>query len=265
MKALDRKKTIILCAAFVAILILALVLVKQAKGNPYGGEASSVISEKEVTKVGDTLRAAELSNVDLFETWVYEYIENKDKNYQSDAYSDTDSLMTAMLLLDDQISCNGAEEYKGNYLKDDVNRIEKEGTYIFIRDNLAVFTTLFGETEIPKGGIEKALPENWKEHGIKVFNDNAFLVSLVFKPGDKEETVVGHAAVLVDCSKLNDAEYEKYLLVEKRGPNDAFMVTELEDPEEMIELFSQRDEYKEEAGKNKPLLYVNDKLLGKLN
>jgi len=210
------------------------------------------------------LRAAELSNVDLFETWVYEYLEDKNKEYQSNAYSDADCRMTAMLLLDDQISCKDPQEYKGDYLAIDVDKIENEDTYLFIRDNLSVFTTLFGETKIPKEGIEEALPQNWKKHGIKVYNDKASLVSLVFKSMDREEVFVGHAAVLIDCSKLEGSEQKNYLLVEKLGFNDAFMATVLEDPKDMIELFSQRDEYKEEAGAQKPLLYVNDKLLGEL-
>ena len=264
-KALGKKKLIIIGSIVLAlILVLVIVLIKNADHNPYGEEASSVIDDKEVVEVTELLRAAELSNVDLFETWVYEYLEDKDKNYQSDAYSDADCRMTAMLLFDDQISCKDAEEYKGDYLAIDVDKIENEGTYTFIRDNLSVFTTLFGETKIPKDGIEQALPQNWKKHGIKVFNDKASLVSLVFKSMDKEEVFVGHAAVLVDCSKLSGSEKKNYLLVEKLGFNDAFMATILEDPKDMIDLFSKRPEYKEEAGAQKPLLYVNDKLLGEL-
>ena len=260
------KKTIIslLCVMIAVAVALAVVAVRQGRQNPYGKEATSFITEKEVAKVGDTLRAAGLSNVDLFETWVYEYLDSKDKNFQSDAYSDADCRMTSMLLLDDQISCDGAEEYKGDYLMIDVNKINNEDEYIFIRDNLHVFTTLFGETPIPESGIENALPDNWKKHGMKVFNENASLVSLIFTTTDGKEVFTGHTGVLVDCSKLEGSEYKNYLFVEKLAFEEAFMATEVKDPTELIDIFSQRDDYNVEKGEPKPLVYINDKLLGEL-
>ena len=267
MKALDKKKkiTIIAAAAVLLLIILVAVVFKQSKSsNPYGGEIKSVIQEADVSEIGDTLRAAGLSNVDLFETWVYEYHENKNKDFKSNAYSDPDCRMTSMLLLDDQISCNGAEEYTGDYLMIDVDKIENEDTYLFIRDNLQVFTTLFGETAIPSGGMKDALPENWKKHGIKVFNENASLVSLMFTTEDGKEVFTGHTGVLIDCSKLSDSKYENYLFVEKLAFEEAFMATELSDPSGLIELFSQRPDYTTEENEPKPLVYVNDELLGEL-
>lgn len=265
MKNLSKKKIItILCVMVLALAVLAAVAVKQGKKNPYGSEATSFITEKEVTKVGDTLREAGLSNVDLFETWVYEYLENKNKDFQSNAYSDADCRMTAMLLLDDQISCDGAEEYKGDYLMVDVDKMQNDDTYILIRDNLHIFTTLFGETPIPDSGIENALPDNWKKHGMKVFNENASLVSLVFSTMDSNEVFVGHTGVLVDCSKLSDSPYKKYLFVEKLAFNEAFMATEISDPKELIDIFSQRSDYTVEEGEHKPIVYINDQLLGEL-
>ena len=265
MKTISNKKVIALvCLGIALAVILAFVLRNLLKSRPYGKETDSVISEEKVTKVGDALRAAGLSNVDLFETWVYEYLEDKDEEYQSDAYSDADCRMTAMLLFDDQVRCKKPEEYKGDYLMIDVDKIENEGTYLLIQDNLPVFTTLFGETRIPKSGMVDALPENWKKHSIKVINDKASLVSLVFKSMDREEVFVGHAAVLIDCSKLEGVEYKNYLLVEKLAFNDAFLATELEDTKDIVELFSGRKEYKEEAGEERPLVYLNDELLGEL-
>ena len=114
-KGLNKKILIIvLCVMLAALAALVMVLVNQGNNNPYGKEAASYITEDEVSKIGDVLRAAGLSNVDVFETWVYEYLENRDEKFQSDAYSDADCRMTAMLLLDDQISCDGAEDYTGD-------------------------------------------------------------------------------------------------------------------------------------------------------
>ena len=261
----NKKIAIIAAAAVLLLIILVAIVFKQSKStNPYGGEVKSVIKETDVSEIGDTLRAAGLSNVDLFETWVYEYHDNKNKEMQSDAYSDADCRMTAMLLLDDQISCDGAEDYTGDYLMVDVNKIENADAYLFIRDNLHVFTTLFGETAIPSSGMKDALPENWKKHGLKVFNENASLVSVQFTTTDGKEVFTGHTGVLVDCSKLEDSPYKNYLFVEKLAFGEAFMATELSDPSGLIELFSQRPDYTTEEGEPKPLVYINDELLGEL-
>ena len=264
-KGLNKKILIIvLCVMLAALAALVMVLVNQGNNNPYGKEAASYITEDEVSKIGDVLRTAGLSNVDVFETWVYEYLENRDENFQSDAYSDADCRMTAMLLLDDQISCDGAEDYTGDYLMIDVDKMENEDGYILIRDNLKVFTTLFGETKIPSSGIEAALPENWKKYGLKVFNDSASLVSLIFTTTDGKEVFTGHAGVLVDCGSLGITEYKNYLFVEKLAFGDAFMATELNDPKELIDIFSQRDDYAVGEGEPKPLVYINDELIGAL-
>lgn len=266
MRLLEKKRMVaIVCVMLIILIVLVAVLVKKGNRNPYGSEAASLITENEVAKVGDTLRLAGLSNVDLFETWVYEYLENKNTDYQSDAYSDADCRMTSMLLLDDQISCEGAEEYKGDYLMIDVDKIQNEDANIFIRDNLHIFTTLFGETKIPESGIENSLPENWKKHDIKVFNENASLVSMVFNTLGTDEVFVGHTGVLIDCSKLEGSEYKNYLFVEKLAFNDGFMATELNDPKELIDLFSKRSDYTVEEGEHKPIVYINDELLGELN
>lgn len=259
MDKIKNKRTIIIAIGImlVAIAILTVILIGKVRET-----AGTVITEKNLPEVAGALREAGLSNTDLFETWVYEYYENKDSN--TEAYSDADCRMTAMLLFDDQISCENAEEYKGDYLMIDVDKIENEDTNIFIRDNLQVFTTLFGETKIPDGGIEKALPENWKKHGIKVFNENASLVSLMFTTTDGKEVFTGHTGVLIDCSKLEDSEFENYLFVEKLAFNEAFMATELKDPSELIDLLSQRDDYTTEEGEHKPLMYINDELIGEL-
>lgn len=255
------KKVLIIGIMIVLVLVVAVIMLRWEGSSTTGGKGTP-IKERNLEKVGDTLRAAGLSNVDLFETWVYEYYESEDSNLP--AYSDADCRLTAMLLLDDQISCDNTEEYKGDYLMVDVDKLEHEGAYMFIRDNLQVFTTLFGEMPIPESGIENALPDNWKKNGLKVFNENASLVSVVFTTLDTEEVFVGHTGVLIDCRKLEDTEYENYLFVEKIAFGDKFMATEIESPEELTSLLSERPDYTTEKGEPKALVYINDKLLGEL-
>jgi len=261
--AKNKKVAGIICALIVIIAVAAFAFAKVSKVDKYGAEGHSVITEKSLAEVSEVLRQAQLSNVDLFETWVYEYFENED--ITAAAYSDADSKIIAMLLADDQISCKDAKEYKGEYLRDDVGRIEREDTFMFIRDNLPVFTTLFGETDIPKSGIKDALPENWKKHDIRFINDKSTLVSLVTKVPEKDEVVVAHAGILIDCSDMVDTGIKsKYLFVEKIASNDAFHASEIDAPEELIDIFSGREENKTGDGEPNSLVYMNDKYLGEL-
>lgn len=257
-----RHRIILLIVIMLAALAILTVLLFREVDTNTSGRRGTPITEKNLLKVSETLRSAGLSNTDLFETWVYEYYENKDSN--TEAYSDSDCRMTAMLLLDDQVSCSSNEEYKGDYLMIDVDKIENEDAYMFIRDNLSVFTALFGEMPIPESGIENALPDNWKKKGLKVFNENASLVSVVFTTLDADEVFVGHTGILIDCSKLENTEYENYLFVEKLAFGDAFMATEIKSPDALTALLSKRPDYTTEEGESKALVYINDELLGKL-
>ena len=253
MQELIRKhRTIFIIAIILAVVLILAVLMISWEKRSASEELGTPITEKNLPKVSETLRAAGLSNTDLFETWVYEYYESEDSNLE--AYSDADCRMTAMLLLDDQISCNNTDEYKGDYLMIDVDKIKKEDSYMLIRDNMQVFTTLFGEAPIPDSGIEKALPDNWKKNGLKVFNENASLVSVVFTTMDRDEIFVGHTGILIDCSKLEGTEYENYLFVEKLAFGEKFMATEIGSPEELTSLLSERPDYTTEEDDQKALV-----------
>lgn len=267
MSKILNKKTliIILCTMMVLAAALISVVIRQGSSNPYSKEANAFITESDVSKVGDVLRAAGLSNVDLFETWVYEYLENKDSNFQSDAYSDADCRLTTMLLAEKQLSCKDPEEYQGDYLMIDVDKLRHDNAFVLLSDNINDFTTMFGETPIPAGGFKDALPQQWKKHDIIFYNDYCKIVNLVFQTKDTNEAFVGHTGMLVDCRELSGVEVNSnYLFVEKLAFNDAFMATELNDPSDLIELFSQRDDYKTEEGEEKPLVYLNDEFLGEL-
>jgi hypothetical protein len=86
----------------------------------------------------------------------------------------------------------------------------------------------------------------------------------VFNTLGTDEVFVGHAGVLVDCSKLDDSKYKNYLFVEKLAFGDAFMATEIKDPKDLIDLFSGRKDYSVQEGEHKPIVYINDELLGEL-
>ena len=264
LKRLNKQQKTIAVAAMAVLAVLLVLLIIKMTGPKVPKIASGTpITEKNLPEVSDILRAAEMSDIDLFETWVYEYYESSNGERESSAYSDTDSLMTAMLLADDQVSCNGAEEYKGEYLKDDVYKLENEDAYILIRDNLHVFTTLFGEMKVPEGGLEKALPENWKKYGLKLYNEHGYIVSVVVSR-TKTEAVTGHAGILIDCKTIGEKTKSRYLFVEKVAKGGAFAATWLDSTDDLMTLLSARTELQPGEGEAAPLVYLNDKLLGEL-
>lgn len=255
----EHKKIAGVCVLLLLLIILTAVLVKNHNASPYG---SSVITEKELPQISETLRAAGLYNVDLFETWVYEYYESEEKE-TGQAYSDTDSLLAAMLLADDQIRCEKKQPYEGEYLKSDVYALEHEDRLIFLRDNLEVFTTLFGEMPVPQGGLEQALPANWKKHSIEFVNDKCSLVTVVSGIGDGKEAVAAEAGILVDCRDMEEAEGKgNYLFVEKPGAGEPFCADWLTEGKEITDILSEREYDIDGPDGQVPLVFVDDKLLG---
>ena len=258
------QKTAAVAVMAVLAVILVIVLVKMTSPKVPKIASGTPITEKNLPEISDILREAELSNVDLFETWVYEYYESSNGERQSSAYSDTDCRMTTMLLADDQVSCNNTEDYTGDYLMVDVDKIENEDAYIYIRDNLHVFTSLFGEMPVPESGFRDALPQNWKKNGLKLFNDHCYIVSVLFGTEDGKEAFVGHTGILIDCDTLAEKKEKKYLFVEKLAFGEAFAATWLDSTDELSALLAARPDYTTEKGEETPLIYLNDKLLGEL-
>lgn len=259
-----QKKLLVIGALLVIAIIIAAALLLSSKQNPYGEEAAAMITEERLPDVSNVMRQAGLSNIDLFETWVYEYHESKNEDYKSTAYSDADDKMTAMLLADDQVKCKSPAAYKGDSLKADIHAMKSNKAFMFISDNIKVFTTLFGEMKIPKSGMKDALPANWKKHHIEFLCDRAYIVSMVVKKDGKDEAFAGHAGILIDLSDMDTDIEKKYLFVEKRASGEAFFATELDKEKDLIGLLAGRKEYRSENSGEKPLVYINNKYLGEV-
>ena len=225
---------------------------------------SGDITAENLTSVCEILKAKNLSNIDTFETWVKAYLNGDAENSDSSGFADADCRMTVMLLAGDSITADSVEEsYDGTYLMFDVEAIENQDAYSVLKDKKQLFTTLFGEMPITDGNFQNAFPDNIKNHGIKFSGKDFSVVSILFKAYEEENAFVGHTGLLLDCKNI-DAVDTDYLFVEKIAFNDVYKVTKIKDENHLIEELSKRPDYMVEEGDPSPLVYRDDKLIGKL-
>ena len=252
------KKLVIVCL-MLAVLLAAFSACKADETKPL---ESGKITQKNVSQVGDILREAGLSNVDVFEQWVKDAASSAGKN--SSGFSDANCRMTVMLLAGDAIRYDSVEEaYDGTYLMFDVDAMENDGDFSILKDKQALFTTMFGEMPIPGSGFADALPELWKTHGIRVEHERCSVISILFKAYKQEDAFVGHTGLLIDCSE-SDLVDSAYVFVEKIAFGEPFTVTLLDSEEDLIDLFSARSDYSVEEGDPAPVVYKNDETIGTL-
>lgn len=215
------------------------------------------INKDNIEDVCNTLKKANLSNVDIFKKWVNIYSETSfDDN--DDVFSDADCRLTVMLLSQDDISFDSVkEDYTGSYLMFDIDNIDNNEKYALIKPNKQLFTTLFGEMSNQNNQIENILPDNWHKHGIKFNNDNCYIISLVFTTYEETEVFVGHTGILIE-------EDDRLLFVEKIAYSEPFVITEVSSEKDLIDMLSKRDDYKADS-EIAPLVYKNDVLIGTLH
>ena len=249
---------------FFAILLVAVMALsgcgtvqEPAQQAELADGVTADITEENLAEVSGVLRDAGLSNVDVFEDWVRNYLKGSSDD-EGNAFNDADCRMTAMLLAGDGISYDSVnEEYAGDYLMFDLDIIENQEEFQILKDKLKLYCTIFGETAVPDGDLAKALPANWAEHGFKYDNPKASIVSLVFSTYETGEAFVGHTGILADCG-------DGYLFIEKIAFGEPFKVTKVEKPEDLMDIFSARPEYNLEEGEAGAIVYINDTELGQL-
>ncbi|MBQ6568995.1 MAG: DUF4300 family protein, partial [Clostridia bacterium] len=149
------------------------------------------------------------------------------------------------------------KEYDGTYLMMDLDAVENEPRYSILKDDLAEFTTLFGEMEIPAGSLAYALPHNWKACGIHLDSENVSLISVVIEDTMSQTAFVGHAGLLIDMG-------DRLLFVEKLAFEQPYQATELSDIDELVKMLSSRPEYFAEEGKEPSVICLNDEVIGKI-
>lgn len=254
----------------------------QTVSAPEGLPLSSyMVEESAVREVCDALKNAGLKNVDTYESWVKDFagVAGEKANLSDgwvspDAlsgdplscadfweatydYSDSDCRMTAMLLMGDLVRAETTDTYQGTYLMFDVDAIENVEKYALLKEREDLFTTLFGEMQIPGSGFQDTLPHHWKEHGIRFDSDTASLISVVIHDPYDRIAFVGHTGILVNMGN-------HYLFVEKLAFEQPYQATRLGSMDDLMRLFSARAEYFGEEGAEDTLVYQNDTLIGKL-
>lgn len=240
-----------------------------------------------LNEVREELENAGLSNTDEFYSWVKDFahvVEKKGNltkewvsplDIQSDIYacmdswedkynySDADCRITAFLLLDGILKANKTEqEYSGSYLAFDVDALETVEKYKNIKKNMDSFTTLFGEhAPQDKEKPKDIFPRIWNEYGFEIKKENISIISVVIKDPDTNEVFVGHTGVLVERNAVNEKDAYKYLFVEKMAYEQPYRATKFNDMNELLELFTARTDYFEDATMQGTFVYLNDQLI----
>lgn len=225
---------------------------------------SGDITKDNLTTVVEVLKSSDLSNVDVFEKWVNEYLSGSIDDATTSGFDDADCRMTVMLLAGDSIKYESVEDtYDDTYLMFDVDLIENNEAYSVLKDKEKLFTTLFGEMPIPEGSFENAFPDNVKKHDITFTGEKFSVISLVFKTYEEDTAFVGHTGILIDTRNNPDVG-SNYVFVEKIAFYDSYVVTKLDSEDDLLQLFSSRSDYTVEADEPAPLVYKNAELIGEL-
>lgn len=264
-----------------SVLALTAVLFSACGKKPSTTMASYLTEDEDIREVCETLQDAGLQNTDTFEAWVKDFAETSaspagmtagwvepdtlsqnrldcaDHWQATHDYSDADCRMTAMLLMGVLIQSDTVEEpYDGTYLMFDTDAIENVDRYEILRQREALFTTLFGEMDA-QDGIEGSLPNNWKEHGIRLNSDKVTLISVVLPDVMLKEAFVGHAGLLIDTG-------DGLLFVEKIAFEQPYQATKLKTTDDLIALLSSRPDYLTGEGEETAVIFQNDKMIGRI-
>ena len=254
---------------FLGIITAILAFAATISLSSCSAEKSSDLQSGDITKnnlptVANILKSSELSNVDVFEKWVGDYLSGNTDDTDASGFNDADCRMTVMLLAGDSIEYKTLEEsYDGTYLMFDVNLIENEKDYSVLKDKEQLFTTLFGEMPIPESGFKNAFTDNLNKYGITFTGDKFSVISLLFKAYEEDVAFVGHTGLLIDTHDNPEVD-SPYIFVEKIAFYDSYKVTKIKDETELLNVLSARPDYTPEDGEPNPLVYKNNELIGEL-
>ena len=255
------RKSIIL-NLLMALMLIALTACGSEKEKPL---ESGDITKENVSQVCEILDEAGLSNVDVFEKWVRDSSSGvSGDNSEESGFTDADCRMTVMLLAGDLIKYDSVEEdYDGTYLMFDVDAIENNDEYSMLKNKKQLFTTMFGEMTISDNGFAETLSESWSKYGINVESDKCCIISILFNAYNEDNAFVGHTGILIDCRDMESVD-SNYLFVEKIAFGDPFKITLVKDENDLIEMLSDRPDYRSEEGNPMPVVYKNGEIIGEL-
>lgn len=246
-------------------------------------KATYLGGKQTTAEVTEALKEAGLLNTDVFQEWVLDFADTAGKSAElgdfwsspeklsadtakcmegwekHHAYSDSNCRMTAFLLLDGLLSARQTEEtYTGTYLMFDLEAMDTVEKYESLRKNRALFTTVFGDKDVPLGKAPHAVyTDAWNNYGLKVSSDKVSLLCVVIRDPVVETVFVGHTGLLVNRG-------DSLLFVEKIAFEQPYQATSVRTIDELLGLLSKRPEYFGEEGEPGPYVYVNGDYIGEL-
>ena len=182
----------------------------------------------------------------------YDYYNCVDEYEKVNKISDGDCRLTSYALLLNIINFNKTKKDNGSYLMFDMDVLENNNDYKVI--DKKEFVTLFDEMEISKKEkLEDIYPNKWREYGISLDSKNVSIISVVMHDSYSNVLFIGHAGILI---KDND----KYIFIEKLAFEQPYLISVINDVNELKEIFNKRKTYFDNEGTG-PYVYQNDKLI----
>lgn len=265
------------------LLLIVLILLTGCSNNSFmEGYSSNLLSNKDQNKLQEILSDNKVKNTETFISLVKDYNKGKDYGCGMSNWKETDSVnyddsacidryekthkvsdgncrLTSFILIKDRLRMEKEKTEYGNYLMFDIDVLENNKEYDFLNKDFNKFITLFDEIDVSKvdeNDFDKVLPDKWKEYGIKLAEGNLSLINVVMYDKNEKKLFIGHTGVLV---KYNDG----YIFIEKIAFEGPYQISILEKKKDLFDIFSKRSNYFE-TEEDKPFVYENDKLLGRL-
>lgn len=285
-KGLTRRINIIIILT-VLLAVSSIINIILSNGNMYYNEtlkpgySTNITTEEDKENLKNILKDNNISNVDILFNWIDEFNKEEDqgcgiKNWEKtekfiyDQYacanryeknheiSDGNCRLTAYTLIQNRlITDKKKKDTEGTYLMFDIDVIENNNNYKIVKDNYEAFITLYDEidiSKIKKEELKEALPNKWKEYGIKVRKDNVSLISVVMYDEYSKVLFIGHTGILL---KLKD----KYMFIEKIAFEQPYQISILKSKADLKNIFKARPTYFGSPNEPGPFIYENDKLL----
>ena len=169
---------------------------------------------------------------------------------------DTNCRLAAYLLFRDFVNTDTKIDEPDNYLMFDIEAINTDDKYKFIKEEPDKFNAIFNPVLVDKGTDvskhEKQIQEEWQKRGIS-FKENTdiSLITVFMHDPYENKRFVGHTGVLI---KEND----DLLFIEKYGPYLPYQCTKFSSEQEVVDYLLSRKDFYGDGTEARPIIMKNN-------
>ena len=248
------------------------------------GKSTNLVDVKDREEIIKILKENDIANVDLLSSWLDDFNKEEDMECGLKNWSDTSSFayndgkcadryeknhelsdgncrLTAFTLMHNRLSFSNKKSDYGPYLMFDIDVLENNDSYSFVKERMEEFISLYDEINvdfIADENLDQVFIDTLNERGISFRDDKVKLISLVIHDDYDKVLFVGHTGILVELDG-------KYLFIEKIAFEQPYQVSVLNSKDDLINMFKNRPSYFSNEDEIGPFLYENNKLIYTFN